>query len=119
MTSNHESDLYARCQSALGAGDPEPALRSLDELLTIYAKRGDVAALKAMLEDLVAQFPDVKGLRARLAAVYQRLGQTVEALTQLDSLGELYLDAGMDAHAREVIQQIMALLGGDDPNPAA
>jgi len=44
-----------------------------------------------------------------LAKLYQQLGRKMEAIAQLDALGELQLEAGQNSEARNTIKRIIAL----------
>ncbi|HRF97467.1 MAG TPA: hypothetical protein PLZ51_19805, partial [Aggregatilineales bacterium] len=62
-----------------------------------------------LLEELVRSYPNDFGLRDRLAKLYQQLGRKMEAIGQLDALGELQLEAGLNVEARNTIKKIIAL----------
>lgn len=90
-------------------GNQVEAVKKLDALLGMYAKKGQIQKIVAMLEDLVRTYPSDPALRSRLAQIYKRTGQTKEAIEQLDALGELQLDAGLDKEAANTIRQIIAM----------
>jgi tetratricopeptide (TPR) repeat protein len=85
------------------------AVKRLDKLLSVYAAKGMVNKIISLLSELVDQFPRDMALRARLASIYRKLGQSVQAIEQLDALGELQLEAGMNKDAANTIRQIIAL----------
>ena len=85
------------------------AIRYLDKLLGIYAKKRQISKIVQLLEDLVKMNPADTGLRSRLAAIYRQLGRKREAIEQLDALGELQLAAGMNSDACQTIKQIITL----------
>lgn len=85
------------------------AIKYLDQMLGIYARRKQISKIVQLLEDLVRLYPTDTGLRSRLAAIYKQLGRKREAIEQLDTLGELQLEAGMHNDACQTIKQIIAL----------
>ena len=91
------------------AGNQIEATKRLDELLRLYARGKDVARIMQVLEELVKQYPNDTGARSRLAAIYKQIGRKQEAITQLDALGELQLEAGLHKQAAETIRQIITL----------
>ena len=84
-------------------------IKKLDTLLGIYAKKGQINKLKSMLEEYVRLYPQDTALRARLASIYRKLKMRAEAIEQLDALGELQLDAGLNKDAAKTIRQIIAM----------
>ena len=85
------------------------ATRRLDKLLGIYARNKQINRITQLLEELVGQEPNDTALRSRLAAIYRQLGRTKDAISQLDALGEMQLDAGQLAEAANTIRQIITL----------
>jgi len=53
--------------------------------------------------------PQQMSLHARLARAYIDLERREEAITELDALGELQLDAGFGEQARKTIQYIISM----------
>lgn len=90
-------------------GNTVEAIKRLDTLLGVYASKGTVNKITALLLELVEQFPRDMALRARLASIYRKLGQPAQAIEQLDALGELQLEAGMNKDAANTVRQIIAL----------
>lgn len=90
-------------------GNSVEAVRRLDKLLGIYARQKQVNRILQLLEELVAIYPNDMGLRSRLASVYRQLGRIADAIRQLDALGELQLDAGLNKDAANTIRQIVGL----------
>lgn len=90
-------------------GNQIEAIRRLDQLLGIYAKKKQVNRITQLLEELVTLYPADTGLRSRLAAIYRQLGRGRDAIVQLDALGELQLEAGLHKDAAVTIRQIIAL----------
>jgi tetratricopeptide (TPR) repeat protein len=85
------------------------AIKRLDTLLGIYAKKGVVNKITTLLKDLVNSNPSDMPLRSRLASIYRKLGDTRSAIEQLDALGELQLEAGMNKEAANTIKQIIGM----------
>ena len=90
-------------------GNQVEAIRRLDKLLNIYAKKKKISDIVTMLEDMVNRYPDDTGLRSRLAAIYKQLNRKAEAIEQLDALGELQLEAGMHEDACKTIKEIVTM----------
>jgi len=89
--------------------NPQEAIRELDGLLRVYAQNRDGNKIIAMLEKLVEQQPSDMALRSRLIAVYRQTRRIPEAVAQLDTLGELQLQAGMVQEACATIRQILTI----------
>jgi tetratricopeptide (TPR) repeat protein len=89
--------------------NPIEAIKKLDTLLSIYAKAKQPNRITQLLEELVTTYPNDTGLRSRLAAIYRQLKRNVDAIKQLDALGELQLEAGLHQDAVNTIRQIIAL----------
>ncbi len=90
-------------------GSPSEAIKKLDALLRIYAKNKQANRITQLLEELVTTYPNDTGLRSRLAAIYTQLKRKMDAIRQLDALGELQLEAGAHQEATNTIRQIIAL----------
>lgn len=90
-------------------GEQIEAIKRLDALMALYARKKQINVMTQMLEELVKQYPADNGLRSRLAAMYSRMGRKREAIEQLDALGELQLEAGLHKDAANTIRQIIAL----------
>ncbi|MBX3062835.1 MAG: tetratricopeptide repeat protein [Anaerolineae bacterium] len=96
-------DIYYRLNNAI------EATKELDALLRIYAqqRRGD--QIITTLEGLVQQRPSDMALRSRMSAVYRQIGRKQDAISQLDALGELQLEAGLYQDACATIKLIIQL----------
>lgn len=90
-------------------GNQVEAIKRLDQLMGIYAKKKQINQIVKLLEDLVKHYPNDTGLRSRLAATYRQLNRKDDAIEQLDALGELQLEAGNLPDARNTIKQIISL----------
>ena len=90
-------------------GQPQRALRELDDLLQVYRDAEKDERVVAVLDDLVERWPDRIPLRARIAQVYLDAGRTDQALEHLNKLGDLQLDAGKTQEAKATVEAIIAL----------
>ncbi len=90
-------------------GNGVDATKYLDRLLGLYAKQRAVAKIVKQLEQLTKLYPTDAGLRSRLAAIYQQMQRKADAITQLDALGEIQLQAGLVDDARNTIKRIITL----------
>jgi len=91
-------DLYFRL------GRRKEALEEIDSLIR---ERREKAIL--ILQDMIRERPQDMGLRQRLGEAYLSVGMKEEAIAQLDALGELQLEAGLEDEACETIQRIISL----------
>lgn len=96
-------------------GQRYQALTEVDDLLRYRLQEGQVDQAITFLEESVRQRSDETGLRTRLARFYQERGRKVEAITQLDAVGEIQLKAGQSTEAAATVRAILAL----DPPPGA
>lgn len=90
-------------------GNQMEAIRRLDRLLSIYARQKQVNRITQLLEEMVTLYPNDTGLRSRLASIYRQLGRKMDAIIQLDALGELQLEAGLHKDAANTIRQIISM----------
>lgn len=89
--------------------DPAEAIRILDNYMRQCISQGDVKRVTSILEEQVRLRPTEIPLRQRLAEVYRQQGRTQEAITQMDALGELQLDAGRLDDATATIRKIVSM----------
>jgi tetratricopeptide (TPR) repeat protein len=85
------------------------AIRRLDQLLSIYARKKEINKITQLLEELVTLYPNDTGLRSRLGSIYVQLKRKSEAIVQFDALGELQLEAGLHKDAANTIRKIIGL----------
>lgn len=104
-----EKSLRSLIEIYYSQGNQVEAVKRLDVLLGVYAKQGKVQKIVQILEDLVHSNPSDTALRQRLAQIYRKRGQTREAIEQLDALGELQLDAGLQQEAAKTIKLIISM----------
>jgi tetratricopeptide (TPR) repeat protein len=90
-------------------GNEEIALKELDALIVHFGKQRDFQKITNTLQELVAANPQDISLRSRLSRIYIELGRTREAIVELDTLGELQLEAGRKGDAMETLQTIISL----------
>jgi tetratricopeptide (TPR) repeat protein len=90
-------------------GNQVEAIKRLDQLLSLFAKKKQINRIVQLLEELVTLYPNDTGLRSRLAAIYRQIGRKEDAILQLDALGELQLEAGLHEEAANTIRQIISL----------
>lgn len=85
------------------------AIKILDKLLGIYARKKQANQIVKLLEEQVTLYPNDTNLLSRMAAIYRQTGRKQDAITQLDKLGALQLDAGLTEDAANTIRQIITL----------
>jgi tetratricopeptide (TPR) repeat protein len=90
-------------------GNQIEGMRRLDQLLGLYARNKQINKITQLLEELVTLYGTDSGLRSRLSAIYVQLGRKKDAITQLDALGELQLEAGLHKDAANTIRKIISL----------
>jgi tetratricopeptide (TPR) repeat protein len=90
-------------------GQEKRALADVDALIVRYGKRQELRKLATLVKDLVAANPQDLSLRSRLAGIYVQLGMNKEAIVELDTLGELQLEAGRRLEAMETLRTIISL----------
>ncbi|NOY99395.1 MAG: tetratricopeptide repeat protein [Chloroflexi bacterium] len=93
----------------LRMGQQPQALAELEGYLTYLEgnRRSEDAII--FLEDLLKDHGDQVELRRALAEQYRRAGKTEEAIAQLDTVGELLLEAGNREGAVEAITMILSM----------
>jgi len=85
-------------------GRRKEALEEIDSF--IQERRGKAIPI---LQDMIRERPLDMELRQRLGEAYLSVGMKEEAIAELDALGELQLEAGLEEEARETIQRIISL----------
>jgi tetratricopeptide (TPR) repeat protein len=79
------------------------------EMIDYYRTQGETERLQALLEEAVRLQPQQMALRARLAGSYIEAGMRDEAVSELDTLGELQLDAGLREQTLATVRLIISL----------
>jgi tetratricopeptide (TPR) repeat protein len=90
-------------------GQHAQALADVDELIVHHGKNRDFDKIIRTLRELVASNPQDIPMRSRLSRIYMELGMKAEAIAELDTLGELQLEAGRRQEAMETLKTIIAL----------
>jgi tetratricopeptide (TPR) repeat protein len=85
------------------------ALSELDDYLGYLTSNNQSAKALSLLNNLVQEYPKNIPLRRRLADYLRLSGQTTQAIAQLDTIGELLLEAGETAGAMQIIETIISL----------
>jgi tetratricopeptide (TPR) repeat protein len=100
-------DLYFKTEQR------DEALRELDELIEFYGSRRQPRQVLSLLQDAVRSRPDELALHMRLAKLYIDTQMKEEAIAELDTVGEMQLNAGMTREAIRTIQAIIRLGPGN------
>lgn len=90
-------------------GREDQAISELDNYMTYLRDNHQDQVALEFLEELVEEHPKSIPTRRRLAAMYQQLGRKEEAVTELDSVGEILIEAGDRNAAIQVIKMILEL----------
>ncbi len=90
-------------------GQHAQALADVDELIVHHGKNRDFDKIIRTLRELVASNPQDIPMRSRLSRIYMELGMKGEAIAELDTLGELQLEAGRRQEAMETLRTIITL----------
>lgn len=107
-----EKTIFEVIDTYFRLNDPEGAMAALDDYLRHCMDQGDPERVVNLLEEQVRTYPDQWVLRQRLADVYHQQERTSDAVAQLDTLGELQLEAGLREEALNTIRKII------DMNPS-
>jgi len=102
-------DLYQK------TGQPQRAVKEIDELLAAYKAAGKTDKIIPILDEQVRAHPGELALRARLAQAYIEARRIPEGIQQLDALGDLQINAGQ---TREAVATIRAIIALNPPNAA-
>lgn len=90
-------------------GQPTRAYAEIDNFVANLDSNGLRADAVPFLEDLLEEYPNQAILRHYLAEEYRQAGRKEDAIVQLDSLGEICLDAGDTQAAIQAMESIIAL----------
>lgn len=113
LAPNDDKARSALLDLNLRLGQSRQAVAELDDYLRHLLGAGRIDQAVGVLEELARGRPNEMAFRARLAKLYQDRGRKADAIAQLDALGELQLEAGLNAEAAATIRSILAL-GPDD-----
>lgn len=90
-------------------GEDDRTESALERYVKHLESKSEYAHIVEFLETLREEMPQKITLRRRLASAYENQGRIEEAIAELDTLGELLLDAGQNAQASEAISKIIDL----------
>ena len=90
-------------------GQEPQALAEMDNFLAYLSSTNQHQKLGVFLTSMVNEYPDNIPVRRRLADAYRQFGQLADAILQLDTIGEMLLQAGDRAGAIQTIETIIAL----------
>lgn len=88
-------------------GQERAALTELDSFVTYLENKAQRAKAIQFLKDLITDRPDKVELHRRLADLYQKSGQVVQAISEMDTMVELLTKSGDIANAIAVTQSIV------------
>lgn len=97
----------------LKLGQRDQALRELDELIDFCTTHRQLQKVLPVLQEFTLSEPQDLALHMRLAKLYVDLQMKDEAISELDTVGELQLGAGMTQEAARTIQAIIRLGPGN------
>jgi hypothetical protein len=83
--------------------------QELAHLITLYGKSGDRSRLVPIVADMSAAKPKNTGLRQTLIDLLIDSGRIAEAVTELDALGDIQMNAGQTREAVQTIERIISL----------
>lgn len=90
-------------------GLEDKAKEEIDNYLALLKRTDQQDTAIEFLETLVREVPDKPSLHNRLAQYYYKAGRNSEAIAQLDSVGELFEEAGDTGEAIQAYEAILAL----------
>jgi tetratricopeptide (TPR) repeat protein len=96
-------------------GQEAQSIKELDGYIGAALRSGQRDKAVQMVEQLIADNPDQPVLKRRLGELYRQAGRIPEAIEQLDSAGELFVQKKNKNAAAEAISAILAL---NPPNVA-
>lgn len=85
------------------------ALAELEQFIAYLSASGKKEQAVEFVESLVESNPNQISLRVRLADLYRQIGRVDQAVEQLDTVGESFLDAGDTAGAVKILERIIDL----------
>lgn len=103
-------DLYYK------SGQPNNAVKALDQYLMQLVRKGRGVKVIGILEDMIEQRPSDPNLADRLVRLYLQQKRQQDAVAVLDKLGESQLEAGENEAAVITIEKILKL---NPPNKAS
>jgi tetratricopeptide (TPR) repeat protein len=98
------------------SGQPNNAVKALDQYLMQLVRKGRGVKVIGILEDMIEQRPSDPNLADRLVRLYLQQKRQQDAVAVLDKLGESQLEAGENEDAIITIEKILKL---NPPNKAS
>lgn len=93
----------------LRLGADQQALAEIDNYITYLVNRKQIDPAIQFTARVAAETPDQPAIHRRLAELYRQAGRTQEAINELDTTGDLFMQRGDKASAAEAIMAILAL----------
>jgi tetratricopeptide (TPR) repeat protein len=93
----------------LRLNQPSQASAELENFTAYLDSAGHRDEAIDFLEEMVNENPNQPPLRRFLAEEYRQAGRSADAITQLDALGDLLLEAGDKAGAIQAVESVIAL----------
>jgi len=90
-------------------GQDDKALVELDELSSLYQRRGEHGRVVAILRELTDLRPQTAELHLRLAKAYQSMGAIAEAVEEWDTASRILWKAGQKDEARQALREIIRI----------
>jgi tetratricopeptide (TPR) repeat protein len=90
-------------------GQEQQALAEMDNYLAYLSSTNQHQILGVFLTSMVNEHPENITVRRRLADAYRQFGQLTDAILQLDTIGEMLLQAGDRTGAMQTIETIITL----------
>ncbi len=96
-------------------GQESQALTELDNYIAFMSNNNQSTQLIKFMESLEADYPERIPVRRRLAEQYHQQGRMEDAIKQLDTIGDMLLEAGDRSGAIQTVEMILAM---NPPNKA-
>jgi len=96
-------------------GLEDKANEEINNYLALLKRTNEQDKAIQFLENLVREVPDRPDFHNRLAQYYYKAGRTSDAIAQLESVGELFEEAGNSDGAIQTYEAILALNPQDKP----
>ncbi len=90
-------------------GNKSAADKEIDRFTKQFDPESQLDSIKEYLEQLKEEKPDEDYIVRQLVSVYKHLGLIDQAISELDGLGDMLLEAGRKQEAIQVIQDIISL----------
>jgi tetratricopeptide (TPR) repeat protein len=90
-------------------GNKSAADNEIDRFTKQFDPESQLDSIKEYLEQLKEEKPDEDYIVRQLVSVYKHLGLIDQAISELDGLGDMLLEAGRKPEAIQVIQDIISL----------